>query len=71
MTEKPTAPAEVWNAYNNDVGRTREGRAALHAKNIHAALLRNWHNVPSEHSRIRIALGLATAVAEAPFAHAA
>lgn len=59
MTEKPTAPCEVWNAYNNDVGRTREGRAALHAQGINAPLLKSWHSLPEwEHTRICIALGL-------------
>ncbi len=58
MTEKPTAPCEVWNAYNNDVGRTREGRATLHALGITAEKLRNWHGIPSKHRFIRIALGL-------------
>ncbi len=66
QTEKPTAPCEVWNAYNNDVGRTREGRAALHAQGINCDVLKSWHGLPpAEHQRIRIALGLATAEVEA------
>ncbi|RYG60350.1 MAG: hypothetical protein EON60_07420 [Alphaproteobacteria bacterium] len=60
QTEKPTAPCDVWNAYNNGIGRTREGRAALHAQGINSGVLKSWHNLPQrEHTRILTALGLA------------